>query len=126
MERFRPRFRGQGRRHRRQPGSAAQRLAVDLDSAVRLHPRLMTPSSVRVALPALGTTFIGAALAAHASRLTPPWQRVLGVAGGGLLLAAGVANLAIADESERWVCRLAPSSRNCRGERLELLQQVLS
>lgn len=50
-------------------------------------------------LPALGTTFIGAALAAHASRLTPPWQRVLGVAGGGLLLAAGVFNLAIADGS---------------------------
>jgi hypothetical protein len=28
-----------------------------------------------------------------------PWQRVLGVAGGGLLIAAGVANLAIADGS---------------------------
>ena len=52
-----------------------------------------------LALPALGTTFIGAALAAHASRLTPPWQRLLGVAGGGLLLAAGAANLAIADGS---------------------------
>jgi hypothetical protein len=50
-------------------------------------------------LPALGTTFIGAALAAHASGLTPPWQRLLGVAGGGLLLAAGAANLAIADGS---------------------------
>jgi hypothetical protein len=50
-------------------------------------------------LPALGTTFIGAALAAHTSRLTPPWQRLLGVAGGGLLLAAGAANLAIADGS---------------------------
>ena len=50
-------------------------------------------------LPALGTTFIGAALAAHAIRLTPPWQRLLGVAGGGLLLAAGAANLAIADGS---------------------------
>jgi hypothetical protein len=50
-------------------------------------------------LPALGTTFIGAALAAHASRLAAPWQRVLGVAGGGLLIAAGVANLAIADGS---------------------------
>ena len=45
-----------------------------------------------LALSALGTTFIGAALAA-------PWQRVLGVAGGGLLIAAGVANLAIADGS---------------------------
>src|SRR6187200_3067423 len=50
-------------------------------------------------LPALGTTFIGAALATHASRLTPPWQRLLAVAGGGLLLAAGAANLAIADGS---------------------------
>jgi heme-degrading monooxygenase HmoA len=52
-----------------------------------------------LALPALGTTFIGAALAAHTSRLTPPWQRLLGVAGGGLLLAAGAANRAIADGS---------------------------
>src|SRR5919112_1216501 len=50
-------------------------------------------------LPALGATFIGAALATHASRLTPPWQRALGVAGGGLLLAAGTANLAVADGS---------------------------
>ena len=50
-------------------------------------------------LPALGTTFIGAALAAHTSGLTPAWQRLLGVAAGGLLLAAGTANLAIADGS---------------------------
>ena len=50
-------------------------------------------------LPALGATFIGAALATHASRLTPPWQRLLAVAGGGLLLAAGVASRAIADGS---------------------------
>ena len=50
-------------------------------------------------LPALGTTFIGAALATHTSLLTPPWQRLLGVAGGGLLLAAGAAPLAIADGS---------------------------
>ena len=50
-------------------------------------------------LPALGTTFIGAALATHAIRLTPRWQLLLGVAGGGLLLAAGAANLAIADGS---------------------------
>jgi hypothetical protein len=50
-------------------------------------------------LPALGATFIGAALATHASRLTPPWQRLLGVVGGGLLVAAGAANLAIADGS---------------------------
>ena len=52
-----------------------------------------------LALPALGTTFIGAALATHAIRLTPRWQLLLGVAGGGLLLAAGAANLAIADGS---------------------------
>lgn len=51
------------------------------------------------ALPALGTTLIGAALAAHASALTPPWQRALALAGGGLLLVAGVFNLAIADGS---------------------------
>ena len=35
-----------------------------------------------LALPALGATFIGAALATHASGLTRPWQRLLGVAGG--------------------------------------------
>ncbi|WP_380169597.1 hypothetical protein [Jannaschia sp. R86511] len=52
-----------------------------------------------LALPALGTTFVGAALAAWSSRLTPPWQGVLGVVGGGLLLAAGTAGLAIADGS---------------------------
>ena len=52
-----------------------------------------------LALPALGTTFIGAALATHASGLTPPWQRLLGVVGGSLLVAAGAANLAIADGS---------------------------
>ena len=50
-------------------------------------------------LPALGTTFIGAALAAHASGLTPAWQRLLGLVGGSLLLAAGLGNLAIADGS---------------------------
>ena len=52
-----------------------------------------------LALPMLGTTFIGAALAAHASVLTPAWQRLLGLAGASLLLAAGVWNLAIADGS---------------------------
>ena len=35
----------------------------------------------------------------HASGLTPPWQRLLGVVGGSLLIAAGTANLAIADGS---------------------------
>src|SRR3954464_12229641 len=52
-----------------------------------------------LALPMLGTTCIGSALAAHASGLTPAWQRLLGMVGGSLLLAAGLGNLAIADGS---------------------------
>ena len=52
-----------------------------------------------LALPALGATFIGAALATHASGLTRPWQRLLGVAGGSLLILAGAGNLALADGS---------------------------
>jgi hypothetical protein len=52
-----------------------------------------------LALPALGATFIGAALATHASGLTRPWQRLLGVAGGSLPILAGLGNLAIADGS---------------------------
>jgi hypothetical protein len=52
-----------------------------------------------LALPMLGTTCIGAALAAHASGLTAAWQRLLGLVGGSLLLAAGLGNLAIADGS---------------------------
>ncbi|MBM7516098.1 hypothetical protein [Nocardioides nitrophenolicus] len=52
-----------------------------------------------LALPALGATFAGAALAARASGLTPPWQHLLGVVGGVLLLAAGLGSLAIADGS---------------------------
>lgn len=52
-----------------------------------------------LALPTLGTTVIGAALATHASRLTPAWQRLLGLVGGTLLLAAGVGNVAIAEGS---------------------------
>ena len=52
-----------------------------------------------LALPALGATFIGAALATHASGLTRPWQRLLGVAGGSLLILAGAGNLAIVDGS---------------------------
>src|SRR5689334_23352320 len=47
-----------------------------------------------LALPALGATFIGAALATHASGLTRPWQRLLGVAGGSLAILAGAGNLA--------------------------------
>src|SRR4051795_11423514 len=65
-----------------------------LELAWRMHAAAFAWS-----LPALGATFIGAALATHASGLTPPWQRLLGVAGGGLLIAAGTANLAIADGS---------------------------
>ncbi len=52
-----------------------------------------------LALPMLGTTCIGAALATHASGLTPAWQRLSGLVGGSLLLAAGLGNLAIADGS---------------------------
>ncbi|HMQ65630.1 MAG TPA: hypothetical protein PJ992_05010 [Arachnia sp.] len=52
-----------------------------------------------LALPMLGTTCIGVAFAAHASGLTPAWQRLLGLVGGSLLLAAGLGNLAIADGS---------------------------
>jgi len=51
------------------------------------------------ALPALGATLVGAGLAAHASGLTPPWQRLLAVTGGGLLLTAGLFNLVIAEGS---------------------------
>jgi hypothetical protein len=51
-----------------------------------------------LALPMLGTTCIGSA-PAHASGLTPAWQRLLGMVGGSLLLAAGLGNLAIADGS---------------------------
>lgn len=52
-----------------------------------------------LALPIAGITCIGAALATHASGLTPQWQRLLGLVGGGLLLAAGVGSLAIAEGS---------------------------
>src|SRR4051794_28842987 len=59
----------------------------------------MHAAAFALSLPALGTTLIGAALATHATRLTPRWQLLLGLAGGGLLIAAGAANLAIADGS---------------------------
>jgi len=52
-----------------------------------------------LALPMIGTTCIGVALAAHASELTPAWQRLLGLVGGSLLLTAGLGNLTIADGS---------------------------
>jgi hypothetical protein len=57
-------------------------------------------ASFALALPILGTTCIGVALAAHASGLTPAWQRVLGLVGGALMLAAGLVSLAIADGSQ--------------------------
>lgn len=50
-------------------------------------------------LPMLGATAIGTALAAHASGLTPAWQRVLGLVAGSLLLAAGLGAFAIAGGS---------------------------
>jgi len=56
-------------------------------------------AALALSLPALGATFIGAALATHASGLTRPWQRLLGVAGGNLPILAGLGNLAIADGS---------------------------
>jgi hypothetical protein len=62
-------------------------------------PWRMHAAAFAFSLSALGTTFIGAALATHASRLTPRWQLVLGVVGGGLMIVTGPANLAIADGS---------------------------
>jgi hypothetical protein len=56
-------------------------------------------AALALTLPAMGATFIGAALATHASGLTRPWQRLLGVAGGSLLILAGAGSLAIADGS---------------------------
>jgi hypothetical protein len=52
-----------------------------------------------LALSLLGATLAGMALATHASGLTPAWQRLLGLVGGGLLIVAGIGNLAIADGS---------------------------
>ena len=56
-------------------------------------------AGLAMALPALGTTFFGAAMATHAASLTAPWQRLLGVVGPILLIVAGTASLAIADGS---------------------------
>src|SRR5215203_5658148 len=85
-------------------GADWSRLAVSAGALAEPSPAFelawqLHAAAFALALPALGTTFIGAALAAHTSRLTPPWQRLLGVTGGGLLLAAGAASLAIADGS---------------------------
>ncbi|MES2749387.1 MAG: hypothetical protein V4606_03265 [Patescibacteria group bacterium] len=52
-----------------------------------------------LSLPALGATLIGLALATHASELTRPWQRLLGITGGSLCIVAGLGNLTIADGS---------------------------
>lgn len=52
-----------------------------------------------LSLPALGVTMITVALATHLSKLTPPWQRFLGLTGGVLLLAVGAVSLEIADGS---------------------------
>lgn len=65
-----------------------------LELAWQLHA-----AGLAMALPALGTTFLGAALATDAASLTPPWQRLLGVVGAALLVVAGAASLAIADGS---------------------------
>ena len=59
----------------------------------------MHAAGLAMALPALGTTFFGAAMAPHAALLTAPWQRLLGVVGPILLIVAGSASLAIADGS---------------------------
>ncbi len=56
-------------------------------------------ASFALALPALGATFIGTALATHISGLTRPWQLLLGVAGGSLPILSGFGNLAIANGS---------------------------
>ena len=61
----------------------------------RVRSRLADPpAAFALALPMIGTTCIGIALAAHASGLTPAWQRVLGLMGS--CVAAGLGNLAIA------------------------------
>ncbi|OPZ52625.1 MAG: hypothetical protein BWY91_02240 [bacterium ADurb.BinA028] len=59
----------------------------------------MHAAGLAMALPALGTTFFGAAMATHAALLTAPWQRLLGVVGPILLIVAGSASLAIANGS---------------------------
>ncbi|CAM3536555.1 hypothetical protein [Nocardioides zeicaulis] len=52
-----------------------------------------------LAMPALGATLAGAAVAAHAAGLAPSWLRPLALAGAALLVLAGTASLAIADGS---------------------------
>ena len=76
---------------------AANRL-TELNPAFELMWQLHA-AVLALMLPALGATFIGVALATHASGLTLPWQRVLGVLGGSLAIGAGFGNLAIANGS---------------------------
>ena len=59
----------------------------------------MHAAGLAMAMPALGTTFLGAALATNAAALTAPWLRLLAVVGAPLLIVAGMASLAIADGS---------------------------
>ena len=59
----------------------------------------MHAAAFALSLPALGTVFIGASLAAHSGGVTPRWTRWLGLTGGSLLIAAGAGTLAIADGS---------------------------
>ena len=61
--------------------------SVAFELSWRLHA-----AGLGMALPALGATF-------HAAALTPAWQRLLGMVGAVLLVAAGTASLAIADGS---------------------------
>src|SRR5580765_3310446 len=80
-------------------GADWSRLALAAGATVSAIFVLVNVLQFALALPMLGTTCIGSALAAHASGLTPAWQRLLGMVGGSLLLAAGLGNLAIADGS---------------------------
>jgi len=78
-------------------GPGAGTLAVPT-SVIELVWR-MHAAAFALALPALGTTLLGAAVATHLAGLTPRWQRLIGISGGGSLIAAGTASLAIADGS---------------------------
>src|SRR5215212_5338141 len=66
--------------------AAAFELAWQLHAAAFELAWQLHAAAFALALPALGTTFIGAALATHATGLTRPWQRLLGIAGGSLLI----------------------------------------
>ncbi|MBM6399305.1 hypothetical protein [Phycicoccus sonneratiae] len=79
-------------------------LALSVDSDTEPTPALELVWRVHAAgfafvLPVLGATVAAAALATDAAGVTPRWQRLLGLGSGGLLLAAGVGTLAVADGS---------------------------